>query len=161
MIRPAALDDAARVAAIYNRFIAESVVTFEEQPVSTDEMQRRVTEVMAAGRPWLVAETNGTIAGYAYAKPWHTRSAYRLTLESTIYLAPEFARRGLGTRLYEALIAAARGIPCHSLVGCIALPNPASIALHEKLGFRPVGVFKEVGWKFGRWIDVGYWQLMV
>ena len=161
MIRPAAPEDAARVAEIYNRFIAESVVTFEEQPVSTDEMRKRVTDVAAAGHPWLVAEIDGTVAGYAYAKSWHTRSAYRLTLESTIYLAPEFSGRGLGTRLYEALITAARDIPCHSLVGCIALPNPASIALHEKLGFRPVGIFKEVGWKFGRWIDVGYWQFML
>ena len=160
MIRPAAAADAPRVADIYNHHVRETVVTFEEQPVADDEMARRIAEKTAT-YPWLVSEIEGSLAGYAYASSWKRRSAYRFAAESTIYMAMQFAGRGLGSELYRALIAEMRLRGLHCAIGGIALPNPASIALHEKLGFRHIGQFREVGWKFGQWVDVGYWQLVL
>jgi phosphinothricin acetyltransferase len=99
--------------------------------------------------------------GYAYASSWKRRSAYRYAVESTIYLAPEFHGRGLGSELYRALIAEMRARGFHCAIGGISLPNPASIALHEKLGYKHIGQFREVGWKFGKWVDVGHWELLL
>lgn len=160
MIRPATAADAPRIAEIYNRHVRETVVTFEEQPIADEEMVRRIAETTATF-PWLVSEIDGLLAGYAYASSWKRRSAYRFAVESTIYLAPEFCGRGLGTALYRALIAemSSRGLRC--AIAGISLPNPASIALHEKLGFQHIGDFREVGWKFGKWVDVGYWELLL
>jgi phosphinothricin acetyltransferase len=160
VIRPATTADAPRIAEIYNHQVRETVVTFEEQPVADEEMARRIAET-TAGNPWLVSEVDGTLAGYAYASSWKRRSAYRYAVESTIYLAPEFHGRGLGTKLYRALIDEMRACGFHCTIGGISLPNPASIALHEKLGFKPIGQFREVGWKFGKWVDVGYWELLL
>ena len=119
-------------------------------------MARRIR---AATLPWLVIEEAGVLAGYARASPWKTRPAYRHTVEGSVYVDPPFQRRGHGRRVYEALLAELRGREVHVVLAGIALPNPASIALHESLGFAPSGVMREVGWKFGRWIDVGYWAL--
>ena len=160
MIRSATAADAPRIAGIYNHHVRETVVTFEEQPVADTEMARRIVETMAA-YPWLVSEADGTIAGYAYASSWKRRSAYRLAAESTIYMAEPFVGRGLASELYRALITEMRSRGLHCAIGGIALPNPASIALHEKLGFKPIGQFREVGWKFGKWVDVGYWELIL
>jgi L-amino acid N-acyltransferase YncA len=158
VIRPCSDADVPRICDIYNYYVRETVVTFEEQPLAVAEMARRIADV---GRrfPWLVAETEGTIAGYAYGSLWKTRSAYRFAVESTIYLAPESLGRGLGTTLYARLLDMLSACEAHRAVGCIALPNDASVALHEKLGFRKIGIFDEVGWKLGRWVDVGYWEL--
>lgn len=152
--------DASRIAEIYNHYVRETVVTFEERPVASDEMARRIAET-TAGFPWLVSEQCGLVAGYAYASSWKRRSAYRFAVESTVYLAPEFTSRGIGSGLYRALIVEMRARGLHCAIGGIALPNPASIALHEKLGFGPIGHFREVGCKFGRWVDVGYWELIL
>ncbi len=161
MIRSATPDDASQIVAIYNHFIEHTVVTFEEETLAAAQMSSRISDVRNNGFPWLVAELDG-VAGYAYANTWQPRSAYRLTLETTIYLAPECMGRGLGTELYDSLLGELRAAGrAHCLVGGIALPNPASVALHEKLGFELVGLFKEVGWKLGRWVDVGYWQLVL
>lgn len=160
MIRPAVAADVPRICEIYNRHVCETVVTFEEQPVATSEMARRIAETTGA-YPWLVSEIDGMLAGYACASSWKRRSAYRFAAESTIYLAPEFQRRGLGSGLYRALIAEMRSCGLHCAIGGIALPNPASIGLHEKLGFQHIGVFREVGWKFGKWVAVGYWELVL
>ncbi len=157
-IRPSVDADVPRLCEIYNHYIRETVVSFEEQPIEVAEMARRIADVRARF-PWLVVEAEDGIAGYAYASPWKARSAYRFAAESTIYLAPESLGRGLGTRLYAELLAALRRCDVHRAVGCIALPNAASVALHERLGFRKIGIFDEVGWKFGRWVDVGYWEL--
>lgn len=159
-VRPALLADAEPIGRIYNRYVEESTVTFEEQAVSTAEIARRIAEV-TTGFPWLVAEADGVIAGYAYARPWQTRSAYRFTVESTVYLAHESTGRGIGSELYASLLADLRTRGLHCAVGGIALPNDASVALHEKLGFEKIAHFKEVGWKFGQWVDVGYWQLLL
>jgi phosphinothricin acetyltransferase len=157
-IREVRASDAPRIAAIYNHYVRETVVTFEEQPVEDAEMARRIAET-AAAYPWLVWEDGGTVAAYAYASSWKRRSAYRFAAESTIYAAPEATGRGIGSQLYPALIARMRAAGLHCAIGGISLPNPASVALHEKMGFVPVGRFREVGFKQGRWVDVGYWEL--
>jgi phosphinothricin acetyltransferase len=159
MIRDCKPGDAGRVAEIYNYYVAKTVVTFDEEPVSVDEIARRIEETTAE-YPWLVYEEEGRILGFAYADRWKSRCAYRHSVETTVYLDPDLTGRGLGTRLYKALIDRLKNTSIHSLIGGIALPNDASIALHEKLGFEKIGQFKEVGWKFNRWVDVGYWELI-
>lgn len=160
MIRSVETSDASVICAIYNRYVRETVITFEEEPVTPDNMAQRISDVIER-LPWLVWEHAGEIVGYAYATPWKARSAYRFSVESTIYLAQAVVKRGIGTQLYQALITELQRRKVHCAMGGIALPNPASIALHEKLGFTKIGHFKEVGWKLGRWVDVGYWQLLL
>lgn len=157
-VRDVRVSDAPRIAAIYNHYVRETVVTFEEQPVADAEMARRISETTAS-YPWLVWEEDGAVAAYAYASSWKRRSAYRFAAESTIYAAPDATGRGIGSQLYPALIARMRAAGLHCAIGGISLPNPASVALHEKLGFVPIGRFREVGFKQGRWVDVGYWEL--
>lgn len=159
MIRSATAQDSEAIARIYNHYVAHTIVTFEEQPVSAGDVTRRVDEVRAAGLPWLVAEEDGRVLGYASAGRWKTRSAYRFTVEISVYLDPAATGRRMGTMLYEALFPQLREKKIHALIGGIALENPASVALHEKFGMRKVGHLREVGFKFGRWIDVGYWEL--
>ena len=161
IIRPATERDASEVARIYNHYIAETVVTFETDPVTQRDMAGRIADTHALSLPWLVAESDGDILGYAYASNWKGRCAYRFAVESTVYLDPPQTGRGIGTLLYTALIDAIRGLSMHAVIGGIALPNDASIRLHERLGFRKVGQFEEVGFKQQRWIDVGYWQLLL
>ncbi|WP_107979688.1 arsinothricin resistance N-acetyltransferase ArsN1 family B [Pseudoduganella sp. UC29_71] len=157
-IRPAAAADAAAIAAIYNHYVATTTISFEEQPVSVEEMAGRIGTV-SAKLPWLVCEQDGIVMGYAYATPWRVRSAYRFSVESSVYVSPEHPRKGVGSRLYRALIDELRARGLHMVIGGIAQPNEASVALHEAMGFRKVAHFAEVGMKFGRWIDVGYWEL--
>jgi len=111
--------------------------------------------------PWYVWERGGEVAGYAYATPWRVRSAYRFSVETTVYVAPGHARHGIGLQLYTSLIESLRGKGIQVALGGIAQPNPASVALHERLGFEKVAHFKRVGHKFGQWIDVGYWELQL
>jgi len=158
-LRPATALDAAPICTIYNPYVANTSISFEEDPVSEQEMAKRIADVGAAGLPWLVLEADGRIAGYAYATRWRVRPAYRTSVESSIYLDPAFAGRGLGRLLYGALLDELRQREVHMVIGGIALPNANSIALHEKLGFRKVAHFSEVGMKFGRWTDVAYWEL--
>jgi phosphinothricin acetyltransferase len=157
-IRSAESRDAHAIADIYNFFVSTSTVTFEEETVSAPEIARRMEEVQSVGLPWLVAEEAGALSGYTHAKPWRPRSAYRFSVEITVYVEPGRVRRGIGSMLYGQLfpLLQARGV--HAVIGGIALPNDPSVALHEKLGLRKVAHFKEVGFKLGRWIDVGYWQ---
>lgn len=157
-IRPAHAADAAAIAAIYNHYVATTTISFEEQPVSVGEMAGRI-ETVGAKLPWLVCEQDGVVMGYAYATPWRVRSAYRFSAESSVYVSPEHPRKGVGSRLYRHLIDELRARGLHMVIGGIAQPNEASVALHEAMGFRKVAHFSEVGMKFGRWIDVGYWEL--
>ena len=161
MLRAATTADATAIAAIYNPYVVGTIITFEEEAVSDVEMAQRITDVLEAGLPWFVWEEAGRVLGYAYAGKWKSRCAYRYAVESSIYLDQATTGRGLGTKLYGALIAALRERRIHSIIGGIALPNPASIALSEKMGFQKIGHFKEVGWKFEQWIDVGYWELIL
>ena len=153
--------DAGAVAAIYNHYVLQTVVTFEEEPITAAEISLRIDEVRTGSLPWFVAERAGAMAGYAYGSRWRTRSAYRFSSEVTVYLAPEQGRRGIGSALYAELLSALRGSGLHAAIGGIALPNDASVALHEKFGFKKVAHFEQTGFKFNRWIDVGYWQLIL
>ncbi|MFZ6679721.1 arsinothricin resistance N-acetyltransferase ArsN1 family B [Undibacterium sp. Tian12W] len=159
MIRPAiAADDATSIAAIYNHYIATTTISFEENPVTEQEMAQRIKDV-SASLPWYVEEQDGVVIGYAYATPWRARSAYRFSVESTVYVAASHAGKGIGKRLYQTLIADLRQRGIHVIIGGIAQPNAASVALHESLGFEKVAHFKDVGRKFEQWVDVGYWEL--
>jgi L-amino acid N-acyltransferase YncA len=159
LIRNVKTDDAEAIAGIYNPYILNSVITFEEVPVTVEEIARRIETEISAGYPYLVLEGEQKVVGYAYAGVWRTRAAYRNTVESTVYLEQGLNGKGLGTLLYQALIEELRKKEIHVVLGGITLPNPASVALHEKMGFTKVAHFKEVGYKFGRWLDVGFWQL--
>jgi L-amino acid N-acyltransferase YncA len=161
MLRLATPADAAAIAAIYNHYVLHTVVTFEEEAVTTEDMAQRIAEVLAAGRPWFVWEENSRVLGYSYASGWKSRCSYRFSLETTVYLDQAATGRGLGTKLYTALIDTLRPTKVHALIGGVALPNAGSVALHENLGFQKIGHFKEVGWKFDQWIDVGYWELLL
>ncbi len=158
MIRNVNLKDAKAIADIYNYYIENTIITFEENKVSVDEMALRIKS-HRPDLPWIVYEEDGSIYGYAYASEWKSRCAYKYSVESTIYLDHTKSGKGLGTKLYRELLNLAMKSDIHAIIGGIALPNKASIKLHEKLGFEKVGQFKEVGYKFEKWIDVGYWQL--
>ena len=161
MLRPATVSDAAAIVGIYNHYVLNTIITFEEEAVPETEMAQRITDVLGAGLPWFVWEESGRVVGYAYASKWKSRCAYRYAVESSIYLSKDTTGRGLGTKLYVALIDALRAKGIHCIIGGIALPNDASVGISEKLGFQKIGQFKEVGWKFEQWIDVGYWELIL
>ena len=136
--------------------VTETAISFEEQPPTPDEIGRRM---LARPRlPWLVADDGGRVAGYAYASAHRARPAYRWSAESSVYLDPAYQGQGLGRRLYQQLITEVRDLGYRTLFAGIALPNPASVGLHEALGFTPAGVFRDVGYKLGAWRDVGWWQ---
>jgi len=161
MLRSATPADAEAIAGIYNHYVRQTIITFEEEVVPVADMTQRINDTLAAGLPWLVWVEDGKVLGYAYASKWKSRCAYRYSVEATVYLDQNVTGRGLGTKLYAALIAELRKTKIHGIIGGVALPNPASVALHEKLGFEKIGQFKEVGWKFDQWIDVGYWELIL
>lgn len=160
-VRSALATDAEALARIYNYYIKNTVITFEEEPVPAEVMATRVSEVQGASLPWLVAEIQGAVVGYAYANKWKARSAYRFAAETTIYLENGREGGGVGTKLYSELLAILRSQGMHVAIGGAALPNEASIALHEKLGFEHVATFRQVGFKHDKWLDVAYWQLLL
>lgn len=160
MIRPATTFDAAEIVAIYNHYVATSTISFEVSPVSAQEMAQRIADV-SAELAWYVFELDGGVVGYAYATPWRARAAYRFSAESSVYVSPDHPRRGIASRLYRTLIDDLRGRQIRALIGGIAYPNTASVALHEALGFEKVAHFKQVGRKFEQWVDVGYWELLL
>jgi phosphinothricin acetyltransferase len=158
-LRDASLEDAAQIVSIYNHYVLNTVISMEYETVTPADMAQRIRDVQSTGLPWLVLLDGENIIGYAYASKWRARFGYRHSVESSVYLAPEQQRRGLGGLLYRRLLERLREQGCHAVMGGIALPNPGSVALHEKLGFDQVAHFREVGRKFDRWVDVGYWQL--
>jgi len=160
LIRDVTAKDAMAVCNIYNYYIENSVATFEEALVSVGEMMQRFEEITRS-LPWLVFEQDGVILGYAYASPWKGRCAYRYSVETSVYLAQDAYGKGIGGQLYEVLLERMRGLGLHSAIAGITLPNEASVALHEKMGFKKVAHFEQVGYKMDRWIDVGYWQLLL
>ncbi len=161
MIRLATTADAAAIVGVYNYHILNTIVTFEETALSADEMAQRISQTASEGFPWLVWEEAGRVLGYAYAGRWKSRCSDRFSVETTIYLDQLALGRGIGTQLYSSLIAGLRPMEIHTVIGGIALPNAASVALHEKLGFRKAAHFHQVGWKFDQWIDVGYWERLL
>jgi len=159
MIRPVTKQDAQAIVDIYNHYVENTVITFEEDCIDSNEMSKRIEKVIDSDLPWLVISENKVILGYAYATPWKARSAYRYSVEATVYLAPKEQGKGLGTQLYQALFSELKQKSIHSVLGGITLPNPASIALHEKLGMTNVAHFHQIGRKFDQWLDTGYWQI--
>ncbi len=162
MIRSVTNEDATSIADIYNYYVTDTVITFETQAITAEDMLQRIVKIQSDNLPWLVAEDNkGKVIGYAYASKWRERFAYRFSVEVTVYLAPNSSGKGIGAKLYQALFAQLKQRSIHSVIGGITLPNQASIALHEKFGLEKVAHFKEVGYKFDQWLDVGYWQGML
>lgn len=162
MIRTASEKDAVALARIYNHYIVHSVATFEIDEISAVEMARRIAAVADQSLPWLVAEDDaGSVVGYAYATRWKERAAYRHSVESTVYVDHAVHARGWGAKLYAALFEALEALSIHAVMGGITLPNPASVALHERMGMTKVAHFEQVGNKFGQWVDVGYWQRII
>lgn len=157
-IRPARPADAAAMAGIYKPYIETSTVTFEEVALTAEQMAHRLALVVDRGLPWLVAEANAEVLGYAYAAPWRERSAYRYSVEVSAYVAPRQLGRGIGSALYAALLPRLEALGLHTVLAVVPLPNPTSVALYEKLGFTKVAHLEQVGFKLGRWVDVGYWQ---
>lgn len=159
-IRAATAADAASIAAIYAPFVVSGTVSFETDAPDTRQMRARIT-ASDGYYPWLVAtdgEPEGGVIGYAYAGPFRDRPAYRYVVETSIYMSGSVQGQGTGRLLYDALIDTLRSQGFTQAIGVIALPNDASISLHESVGFRRAGVYRAVGYKQGRWIDVGFWQ---
>ena len=159
-LRLATLEDASAVAQIYAPVVQETCISFELEAPDAAEMRRRI-EATLARTPWLVVEAKDRLAGYAYAGPFRARPAYQWTAETTVYVDPAFQRRGVGSALYVALLESLRALGYRSAVGGITLPNPSSVALHERLGFLPVGIVRAAGFKLGSWHDVGFWQVQL
>src|SRR5262245_48179912 len=159
-MRRVTAEDAERIAAIYNWYILNTIITFETDVVSPQEMKKRIQEKITE-YDWLVGEANQEVIGYAYCGPFRPRTAYHHTVESTIYQTQESIGKGFGRALYLQLLESVRSRGFREVVGVIALPNPQSIALHKAIGFAEVGVLEKVGYKFERYIDVGLWQLSV
>jgi phosphinothricin acetyltransferase len=151
--------DAAACAAIYAPFVTDGWVSFEIEPPDEAEMARRM-EYYGQSHAWLVAEVGGAVTGYAYGSPHRERAAYASSCDVAVYVDPAFARRGIGRALYAALLPEL-GAKCHAAFAGIALPNPASVGLHEAMGFTPVGIYREVGWKLGGWRDVFWLQRLL
>ena len=158
MLRHAEPDrDAAACAAIYAPHVREGAASFEETAPSAQAMARRIAAISRT-HPWLVAERDGAVAGYAYASPHRDRAAYRWAADVTVYVDSRRHRSGIGRELYEGLLPLLARQKLHVACAGIALPNDASVALHEALGFERVGVYRAIGFKGGSWRDVGWWQ---
>lgn len=159
MIRQVSLDDAKAITAIYNRYVLESVATFETEPLSVEVMTGRI-KVLSSEFPYFVYEEDGEVAGYCYAHLWRERAAYRYTLETTVYLSPGHKGKGIGRQLMEKLIDECRKGGYKALIACITTKNEESCRLHLKLGYKEVSHFEKVGLKFGEWLDVSDFELL-
>jgi phosphinothricin acetyltransferase len=156
-IRSATTADAEAIQRIYAPIVLETAISFEDLPPSVDEIAGRIASTLKT-HPWLVAVVGGKVCGYVYASTHRERAAYRYSADTAVYIAPEEQRRGVGHALYTELLPQLKQRNIHMAFGGIALPNPGSVTLHEAMGFTPVGIYREVGFKFGRWHDVGWWQ---
>jgi phosphinothricin acetyltransferase len=159
-IRPVSSQDAEAICAIYNYYIQNTTISFEEDDVVPAEMSRRIIDVTET-LPWLVIENEGVVDGYAYATKWRARSAYRFAVEISVYLSRNAIGKGFGASLYASLIEQLATLGVHVVIAGIALPNEKSIKLHEKIGLRKVAHFEQVGFKNKQWVDVGYWQKLL
>ncbi len=154
LIRPATADDAPTVRDIYAPIVKNTAISFEDEPPMPSEMARRIEAALA----FLVAERGGRVVGYAYAGAHRARAAYRTSVDVSVYIGEGARRSGIGKALYGALLPHLKHHGYHAAFAGIALPNPGSIALHQSVGFSPVGIFRDVGFKFGKFHDVGWWQ---
>jgi L-amino acid N-acyltransferase YncA len=156
-IRLAGRDDAEEIAAIYRPFVESTIISFETVAPEPREMADRIAATLAR-YPWLVCESEGEIAGYAYATKHRERKAYQWSVDTSAYVHPRYWRRGIGGGLYRSLFAVLSAQGFVNAYAGIALPNPASVGLHESAGFQPVGIYRSVGYKLGAWHDVGWWE---
>lgn len=155
IIRDATEADMEAVHAVYSFYVTRTCASFEEVPPGVEEMKRRLAKTRGHGLPYLVAESEGEVVGYTYAGPWRFRSAYRYTIEDSIYVAPSVTRRGVGSTLLGALVERCTELGYRQMIGVIGdSANHGSIGLHRRLGFRQEGVLRGVGLKFGGWVDV-------
>lgn len=157
ILRSARADDAAALAAVYAPYVRDTVISFEETPPDAAEMGRRLAQVQAA-HAWLVCADGDAVLGYAYTSAHHARAAYRWSVDVAVYVHAAAHRRGVGRALYGALLPLAAAQGYATAHAGITLPNAASVALHERLGFTPVGIYRAVGFKRGAWHDVGWWS---
>ncbi len=157
LIRAATAADAPAVQRIYAPIVERTAISFEEVPPTTAEMERRIADYSAT-HAFLVAERGGTVVGYAYGSSHRARAAYRHSTEVSAYVGEDARRTGVGRALYAELFAILGQKGFHAAFAGIALPNPGSVALHQAVGFTPIGVFHQVGFKFGKWHDVGWWE---
>lgn len=160
IIREAEPGDAEAIRAIYEPYVLSTPISFEETPPTAEEMRARIESTLKT-HPYLVAEKDGEVIGYAYGSQHRTRAAYRWSADVTVYVAPEAQGQGVGKALYRELLEALADRGYHAAFAGITLPNEKSVALHEAVGFKPVGIYREVGFKLGRWYDVGWWQLLL
>jgi phosphinothricin acetyltransferase len=158
-IRKVNLADAAQIAEIYNYYILNTHHTFETEALSVEEMEKRIVET-SEDYPYLIAEFDGVIQGYVYAAQFKLRQAYKHSVEVSIYVRNQAKQRGIGSELYEKLFEELAETDVHALMAGISLPNEASVRFHEKLGYEKVAHFREVGYKLGRWVDVGFWEML-
>jgi len=161
VIRVANTKDFQAIADIYNYYIRDTVISFEEIEIDDKEIERRVKKIETAGLYWLVFVEASKVIGYAYASRWNERSAYNRTVEISVYLDHQALAKGYGSKLYSELFDLLKKKSIHTIIAGVALPNEASVKLHEKFGMKKVAHFSEVGFKFGKWIDVGYWQVQL
>jgi phosphinothricin acetyltransferase len=150
--------DAERMLAIYAPIVRDTAISFELEPPTEEEFRQRIRDSKEFA-PWLVCEMEGAILGYAYAGRIRPRAAYQWSVEVTVYVNPDYHRRGVGGAVYTSLFECLRLLGFCGAIAVITLPNPASVALHESLGFEPIGVFNSIGYKLGEWHDSGWWQL--
>ena len=160
MIRKVHLQDAKAITDIYNEYVINSTATFDTQPLEIEEMQSRIIQ-LSANCPYFVYETDGVVAGYCYAHPWKEKAAYKFTLETTVYISPQYIGKGIGKQLMQSLIEECRKKGYHALIACITEGNEISNLLHAKLGFKQVSHFEKVGLKFDRWLGVVDYELIL
>lgn len=160
VIRLARVEDAAGMLAIYAPIVRETTISFELEPPTLEEMQARIERTLER-HPWLVYESDGDVCGYAYASRHRERAAYQWSADVSVYVAAAARRRGIARQLYTHLLGILEDLGYYSALAGIALPNPASVALHEAMGFQPIGIYRNIGYKLGAWRDVGWWQRVV
>lgn len=160
MLRTGTLDDAPAMAEIFNHYVATSTVIFSNDRLSAGDMRRRM-EAIVGHMPFFVVESGGVVAGYCYCHLWHADPVYSQTLEVTIYLRDGYTGHGFGRQLLEAVIADSRSRGAHALISCITAGNEACERLHRSVGFRLAGLYREVGYKFGQYLDDAVYQLML
>jgi phosphinothricin acetyltransferase len=158
VIRPAQADDGAAVAAVYGPYVRDTAVSFEVEPPTGVVMAERIIGTLGT-HPWLVAEREGVVVGFAYAGKHSQRAAYRWTVDVTVYVRDTERRSGVGRQLYQVLLGTLRLQGFRSAFAEIVLPNSGSVRLHESMGFRHIGIHNDIGHKLGRWHDIGYWRL--
>lgn len=156
-VRLATVADAEGILAIYAPIVRETAISFEVEPPSLEQMQARIQDTLER-LPWLVYEAAGEVAGYAYASRHRERPAYQWSADTSVYVAAQARGKGLGRQLYAPLLGILKDLGYYSALAGIALPNAASVGLHEAMGFRIVGIYRSIGYKLGAWHDVGWWQ---